>query len=122
MMRASYVYSTLAPGPVSRTADEHRLGARRERVKRLEAVVAGRVQGVGFREFVRREAVARGLTGWVRNSDDGQRVEFVAEGDEAALAGLLEAVRVGPRFAKVETVDEQLCDAHGGFSRFSVEM
>ena len=91
-------------------------------MKRLEAVVVGRVQGVGFREFVRREAVARGLTGWVRNSDDGQRVEFVAEGDEAALADLLEAVRVGPRFAKVETVDEQLCDAHGGFSRFSVEM
>lgn len=91
-------------------------------MKRLEAVVAGKVQGVGFREFVRREAVARGLTGWVRNSDDGQRVEFVAEGTEAALAELLEAVRVGPRFAKVEAVDEQLIDAHGGFARFSVEM
>lgn len=91
-------------------------------MKRLEAVVAGRVQGVGFREFVRREAVARGLTGWVRNSDDGQRVEFVAEGDESRLAELLEAVRVGPRFAKVAAVDDQLCDAHGGFSTFSVEM
>ena len=119
MMRASYVYSTLAPIPAGSRSGT---GARRERVKRLEAVVAGRVQGVGFREFVRREAVARGLTGWVRNSDDGQRVEFVAEGDESALAGLLEAVRVGPRFAKVDTVDDQLGDAHGGFSRFSVEM
>jgi acylphosphatase len=91
-------------------------------VKRLEAVVAGRVQGVGFREFVRREAAARGLTGWVRNSDDGRRVEFVAEGDELALAELLEAARIGPRFAKVDTVDNQLSAAHGGFSTFSVEM
>ena len=91
-------------------------------MKRLEAVVAGRVQGVGFREFGRREAAARGLTGWVRNSDDGQRVEFVAEGDESALTELLQAVRVGPRFAKVDAVDDELCDAHGGFSKFSVEM
>lgn len=119
MMRASFVYSTLASGLAYARP---RTAARREQVKRLEAVVAGRVQGVGFREFVRREAVARGLTGWVRNSDDGQRVEFVAEGDEAALAGLLEAVHAGPRFAKVETVDDQFCDAHGGFSTFSVEM
>jgi acylphosphatase len=91
-------------------------------VKRLQAVVAGRVQGVGFREFVRREAVSRGLTGWVRNSDDGLRVELVAEGEEPALVELLEVLRVGPRFAHVEDVQNEVCDAHGGFSRFSVEM
>jgi acylphosphatase len=88
----------------------------------LQAVVSGRVQGVGFREFVRTEAAARRITGYVRNSDDGQRVEFVAEGDEAALAALLEAVHVGPRFAKVERVESEYSEASCGFSRFSVEM
>jgi len=62
MMRALYVYSTLAPlvsdAALTSTARHRsrrsRTGARRQRVKRLQAVVAGRVQGVGFREFVRR--------------------------------------------------------------------
>jgi acylphosphatase len=91
-------------------------------LKRLQALVTGRVQGVGFREFVRQEAVSRGITGWVRNSDDGRNVEFVAEGEQAALDALLESVRIGPRFAKVENVECEYSDASCGFSRFSVEM
>jgi acylphosphatase len=77
---------------------------------------------VGFREFVRCEAVARGLTGYVRNSDDGRRVEVVAEGDAAALESLAEVLREGPRFSRVEQVDADYSDAGGGFARFSVEM
>jgi acylphosphatase len=88
----------------------------------LQAVVTGRVQNVGFREFVRHEAASRGITGYVRNSDDGQRVEFVAEGDDTALAALLEAVHRGPRFARVEHVETEYSEASGGFSRFSVEL
>lgn len=80
------------------------------------------MQGVGFREFVRQEAASRGITGWVRNSDDGRDVEFVAEGEQAALDALLESVRVGPRFAKVEDVKCEYSEASGGFARFSVEM
>ena len=90
-------------------------------LKRLQAVVTGRVQDVGFREFVRHEAVSRDLTGYVRNSDDGLRVEVVAEGDEAALAELVDRLHVGPRFAHVESVETSYSDAGGGFARFSVE-
>jgi acylphosphatase len=91
-------------------------------MRRLEAVVSGRVQGVGFREFVRREAMARGLTGYVRNSDDGRQVEVVAEGDDAVLGELERILRDGPRFSRVERVDATYSDAGGGFARFSVEM
>jgi acylphosphatase len=91
-------------------------------VKRLDAVVHGRVQGVGFREFVRHEAATRGLAGYVRNSDDGRCVELVAEGEERALEALVEALHRGPRFARVERVDVAYRDAGNGFSRFSVEL
>ena len=91
-------------------------------MRRLQAVVSGRVQGVGFREFVRHEAASRGITGYVRNSDDGQRVELVAEGDDLALAGLLDALHTGPRFAKVEHVESEYSDGSGGFGKFSVEL
>lgn len=91
-------------------------------MKRIDAVISGRVQGVGFREFVRHEATSRGLGGYVRNSDDGQRVEVVAEGEEQVLEDLLVSLRRGPRFAVVEEVDVTFSDAGRGFSRFSVEM
>jgi acylphosphatase len=91
-------------------------------VPRLQAVVSGKVQGVAFRDFVRREASARGITGYVRNGDDGRSVEVVAEGDDAALAALAEALHTGPRFAQVDRVDTTYSEASNGFSRFSVEM
>lgn len=91
-------------------------------MQRLQAVVSGRVQGVAFRDFVRREASARGLTGYVRNGDDGRTVEVVAEGDDAALAALVRVLHTGPRFAHVERVDATYSEASNGFSRFSVEM
>jgi acylphosphatase len=91
-------------------------------VQRLTATVTGRVQGVGFREFVRREADARRLTGWVRNSDDGRGVEFVAEGEDGALQELLAAVRRGPRFARVDDVIADWSGASDAFTRFGIEM
>jgi acylphosphatase len=91
-------------------------------VKRLEAVVKGRVQGVGFREFVRHEASTRGITGYVRNSDDGRDVELVAEGEDAAIDDLARVLHEGPRFARVEQVDERYSEAGRGFAKFSVEM
>ncbi len=89
---------------------------------RLHAIVVGRVQGVGFREFVRHEATRRAVTGYVRNGDDGQSVEVVAEGEEALLEELLRALYEGPRFSRVESVDFNWSEASGGFGRFGVEM
>ena len=91
-------------------------------MQRLQAVVTGRVQGVAFRDFVRREASSRGITGYVRNGDDGKSVEVVAEGGESALAALVDALRSGPRFARVDRVETAFSEASNGFRRFSMEM
>lgn len=63
-------------------------------------LVAGRVQGVGFRMFVAREATALGLAGWTRNLPDG-RVEVVASGREDTLQQLERTLARGPRMAEV---------------------
>ncbi len=65
--------------------------------------VQGRVQGVGFRRFVERQALALGLTGWVRNAPDG-RVEILAAGPEAELGRLTERLRQGPRGSRVHEI------------------
>ena len=69
-------------------------------MKRVRAVVTGRVQGVGFRWFVRQEARRLGVAGWVRNLPDGT-VEIETAGDDAAVDRLMAHVRVGPDAADV---------------------
>ncbi|HEX3436915.1 MAG TPA: acylphosphatase [Pseudacidobacterium sp.] len=68
-------------------------------------LVKGRVQGVGFRWYVHREAAAIGLRGWVRNTEDGH-VEVVAAGDPGDLAALREALDKGSRGSRVDQVIE----------------
>jgi acylphosphatase len=65
--------------------------------------VLGRVQGVGFRFFVRDAAMREGLTGWVRNREEGS-VEIEAQGDADALQRFEMSVRQGPRSARVDDV------------------
>lgn len=72
--------------------------------RRVRLLVEGRVQGVGFRAFVAREAQARGVAGFVRNLRDG-RVEVLAQGTPDDLAGLYDACRRGPHGARVTGVD-----------------
>jgi len=69
-------------------------------------VVQGRVQGVGFRAFVEREAAKRGLEGWVRNCRDGS-VEVVFAGEAAVVADMIEACRQGPRLSRVDALDRR---------------
>lgn len=86
--------------------------------RRLHAVVRGHVQMVGFRYFVEAQADRLGLTGWVRNGDDGRSVEVVAEGPEPTLRQLEDALREGPRSAHVDGVETSWSDAledHRGF-------
>jgi acylphosphatase len=66
--------------------------------------VAGRVQGVWFRESCRDQALAAGVAGWVRNLDDG-RVEVVLEGPPAAVDEVVAWCRQGPPRARVDRVD-----------------
>lgn len=69
-------------------------------------LVHGRVQGVGYRDYAQRSAAALGLTGYVRNLDDG-RVEVFAAGPLDKLSDLAAALRRGPRFSDVRGVEEQ---------------
>lgn len=71
----------------------------------LHVLVRGRVQGVGFRWFVRQAARDLGLAGWVRNRPDGT-VEVAAAGEPQALERLRETLREGPEGASVSAVDD----------------
>jgi acylphosphatase len=86
---------------------------------RLEAVVRGRVQGVGFRYWVVRRATGLGLTGWVANELDGS-VRCVAEGDVASLDDLEDFLRNGPAGAIVEEVQAVRMPATHGFAAFEI--
>ena len=90
-----------------------------EPAARLEAVVRGRVQGVGFRYWVVRRASELGLTGWVANELDGT-VRCVAEGPTGALDGLEALLRRGPLGALVEDVGVVRMPATGAFAGFEV--
>ena len=79
----------------------------------LHFLVKGRVQGVGFRWFVQREAAELGLRGWVRNTDQGD-VEVVAAGDEGLLAELKVALHKGSRGSRVDAVlENELTESEG---------
>ena len=88
--------------------------------QRLEATVSGSVQGVGFRYATVREARALGgLTGYVRNAEDGT-VKVVAEGEAAKLRGLERWLSHGPAGAVVRRVEAKYSSATGGLSSFGV--
>lgn len=67
-------------------------------------MVRGLVQGVFFRDTVRRRAAAAGVVGWVRNTWDGA-VEAVFEGDSSAVERLVVFCRSGPRGARVDEIE-----------------
>ena len=72
--------------------------------------IRGRVQGVGYRAFVEREALAAGLEGWVRNCHDGS-VEAVFCGPAEIVAKMIGTCRRGPYAARVDALDERPADA-----------
>jgi len=91
--------------------------------KAIEAkryVVRGRVQGVGFRWFVEREAHMLGIAGWVRNNHDGS-VEVLAQGTRDQLSGLHGRLREGPRAARVDAVEVSDTTPAQGLSSFRIE-
>ncbi len=75
--------------------------------KRL--VIAGRVQGVGFRHWMVQAARRLGVSGWVRNRPDGT-VEAMVAGYPAAVEELLRACRRGPSLAQVDRIEEEFVD------------
>lgn len=91
--------------------------------KTIEArrfIVRGRVQGVGFRWFVEREAHILGIAGWVRNNADGS-VEVLAQGTRDQLSGLRSGLREGPRAARVDAVEESEATPAANITTFRIE-
>ncbi|MBI1740606.1 MAG: acylphosphatase [Candidatus Koribacter versatilis] len=83
-------------------------------------LIRGRVQGVGFRWFVEREAHILAIAGWVRNNSDGT-VEVLGQGTRDQLAGLRSRLREGPRAARVDDVEESEADPIKGLNSFLIE-
>jgi acylphosphatase len=83
-------------------------------------VVRGRVQGVGFRWFVEREAHMLSVSGWVRNNSDGS-VEVLAIGTRDQLVGLRGRLRRGPRASRVDDVEESAATPVAGLNTFRIE-
>jgi acylphosphatase len=83
-------------------------------------VVRGRVQGVGFRWFVEREARSLGVGGWVRNNADGS-VEVLAVGTRDQLLSLRSRLRQGPRAARVDDVQESEAGPAADLNTFRIE-
>ena len=82
-------------------------------------LISGRVQGVGFRWFVKEAPARAGVTGWVRNLDDG-RVETLIEGESDAVTRVEHDLRIGPRHARVDRVGVHTEQPSGTFATFSI--
>jgi len=86
---------------------------------RVHIFVSGRVQGVFFRDFTYRKANELGLTGWVRNTNDG-KVEIIAEGEKEKINQLIETVKIGPSSAKVKDCKIEWLECFDEFSDFKI--
>ncbi len=86
---------------------------------RAHLIIHGQVQGVGFRNFVRRSARKFGVTGWVRNLSDGA-VEVVAEGEKISVEEFVEACKRGSVFARVKGLELKWEDFEGKFNDFEI--
>ena len=88
--------------------------------ERLEAIVSGRVQGVGFRFFAEAECIfIGGIKGHAKNLPDGT-VEVIAEGEREKLERLLRALEKGPPTGRTESVKKVWAAARGSFKGFSI--
>ncbi len=88
-------------------------------MRRIHAIVSGRVQGVSYRASTASEARRLGVTGWVRNLPDG-RVELEAEGPDDQIAALITWCHAGPPSAKVSGVAIEEREVTGEDTAFSV--
>ena len=84
-------------------------------------LVRGRVQGVGFRYFAQREAMALGVAGWVRNMDDG-RVEVFGQGSPALLDAFQGRLWQGPQWAEVRDVEVLEAAIESNSATFKIQL
>lgn len=88
--------------------------------KRVHLIVRGRVTGVYFRASAQREARRLGITGWVKNRNDGS-IEIMAEGEEDSVKEIVGWAHHGPSAARVDSVDVRWRSYMGEFADFRIE-
>lgn len=88
---------------------------------RIHVIIQGRVQGVGFRFFVQKNAKRLSLTGWTRNKLN-QSVEVVAEGSPSNLEEFLKELQQGPVSSEVTNINTDWGNYSGEFKRFRIRM
>lgn len=86
---------------------------------RKHLYISGRVQGVGFRAFTKREAEELNLSGWVKNLADG-RVEAIICGEKSKVEELLKLLKDGPRLARVDKIEVSAKDYKDEFEAFTI--
>ena len=87
--------------------------------KRIEIIIFGQVQGVFFRQGVKKEADEMGIVGSVKNMQDGS-VKIIAEGKEENLEKLVEWCKAGTEFSQVKDIEVKWFDATGEFKNFEI--
>lgn len=86
---------------------------------RIQLIITGKVQGVGYRISARREAERLSISGWVENKPNGH-VEIMAEGYQQQLNQLITWAQNGPQFANVDDIVINNLTAHNEFDQFSI--
>lgn len=84
-----------------------------------QVVVEGHVQGVGFRNYTRRSAIAHNVDGWVKNDDEGT-VTMVLQGEEENVNAVVNSVRDGPQLSTVKAVEEASIDNPSSYDDFMI--
>lgn len=88
-------------------------------MREVRVTIRGRVQGVGFRHFIRKKAISEGTCGWVKNLPDG-KVEAVFQGERKDLENMIKWCRKGPPRAIVEWVDTAWKDPVEHYPSFDI--
>jgi len=86
-------------------------------MKQAHIFVSGYVQGVWFRQFVKKNSIKFGLTGWVRNTSNG-KVEAVFQGEKKIIEKMIKLCHVGPPFAEVKNVEVEWEEGKEEFKDF----
>jgi acylphosphatase len=89
-------------------------------MQRVNILITGRVQGVGFRFYVKEKAIRLGITGFVRNLEE-DKVEVIAEGPEELLHELVKLCRIGPSLAYISNFDVKYGGFTGEYKKFSAK-
>ena len=77
--------------------------------KEIDCIIRGKVQGVGYRLFIKKEAEKQDLVGYIQNEEDGT-VSFVAQGEQENLEKFVEKIKKGPYFSRVDDIEVSWSD------------